>query len=115
MVNETYIPQRGDIVYLQFNPQAGREQKGRRPALVLTPESYNKKVGLAIFCPITSQEKGYPFEVVIPGSQKITGVILTDHVKNLDWRARQATFVERLPQTALEQVLARVQVLLVGT
>lgn len=73
-----YIPARGDVVWLTFNPQAGHEQAGRRPALVLSPSSYNRKVGLAIFCPITSQVKGYPFEVAIPAGSKLGGVILAD-------------------------------------
>jgi len=83
-----YIPEQGDIVWLSFNPQAGHEQMGRRPALVLSPAAYNKKVGLAIFCPITSQVKGYPFEVLIPKGVKASGAILSDQVKSLDWKIR---------------------------
>ena len=81
-----YTPQRGDIVWLNFNPQIGREQTGRRPAVVLSPGSYNGKVGLLLACPITSQVKGYPFEVAIPPGLKIRGVVLSDQVKSLDWR-----------------------------
>jgi mRNA interferase MazF len=92
-----YIPDRGDIVWMTFNPQAGHEQAGRRPALVLSPASYNGKVGLAILCPITSQVKNYPFEVLIPDGLKMGGAILSDQVKSHDWRASQAEFVCELP------------------
>jgi mRNA interferase MazF len=85
-----YIPARGDIIWLTFNPQAGHEQAGRRPALVLSPSEYNEKVWLAILCPITSQIKGYPFEVEIPDGLPVTGVVLADQGKSLDWKARQA-------------------------
>ena len=88
-----YVPARGDAVWITFNPQAGHEQAGRRPALVLSPSSYNGKVGLAILCPITSQIKGYPFEVTIPSGSKLGGVILADQVKSLDWRFRKAEFI----------------------
>ena len=87
-----YIPERGDIVWLNFTSQAGHEQSGKRPALTLSPLAYNRKVGLALFCPITSQEKGYPFEVGLPKEGKTTGVVLSDQVRNLDWRARKAVF-----------------------
>jgi len=83
-----YIPDSGDIVWIAFNPQAGHEQAGHRPALVLSPAAYNGKVGLAILCPITSQVKGYPFEVQIPDGLKVSGAILSDQVKSLDWKAR---------------------------
>jgi mRNA interferase MazF len=107
-----YIPERGDVVYLDFDPQAGREQKGRRPALVLSPISYNRRVGLCVACPITGQVKGYPFEVAIPSGQKVTGVILADQVKSLDWQARNASFLDRLPQAVIADVLAKIDVLL---
>ncbi len=96
MVNP-YAPDQGDVVWLQFNPQAGHEQAGRRPALIISPKAYNEKVGLAIACPITSQIKRYPFEVVLPAGSPITGVILSDQIKNLDWRARQAQYVGQVP------------------
>lgn len=102
-----YIPERGDIIWITFNPQAGHEQAGRRPALVLSPAAYNGKIGLAILCPITSQIKGYPFEVLIPQKMKIGGVILSDQVKSLDWRARQAELVCRLPEAVLNEVLQK--------
>ena len=107
-----YIPNRGDVVWLTFNPQTGHEQAGRRPALVLSPEAYNGKVGLAILCPITSQIKGYPFEVLIPDGLKISGVILSDQVKNLDWLARQAEFICKLPAATMNEVLQKVYALL---
>ncbi len=107
-----YIPNRGDIVWITFNPQAGHEQAGRRPALVLSPAAYNGKVGLAILCPITSHVKGYPFEVVIPDGWKISGVILSDQVKSLDWKARQAELVCKLPSTTVDEVLQKLNTLL---
>ena len=108
----TFIPSRGDIVWLTFNPQVGHEQKGRRPALVLSPEEYNHKVGLAIFCPITSRVKGYPFETEIPDNLPIGGVILSDQVKSLDWRERKAEFICKLPQKAVDEVLGKLYLLL---
>jgi len=107
-----YIPERGDVVWITLNPQAEREQAGRRPAVVLSPAAYNGKVGLAILCPITSQIKGYPFEVRIPGELAITGVILVDQVKNLDWRARRAEFAGTLPATTVAEVLQKLNTLL---
>lgn len=103
----SYCPRRGDIVWLNFNPQAGHEHAGHRPALVISPESYNRKVGLALFCPITTQSKGYPFEVAIPPGMAVSGVILSDQVKSLDWKARKARFGEKLPIEALQEVLAK--------
>ncbi|GAB4445011.1 MAG: endoribonuclease MazF [Anaerolineales bacterium] len=107
-----YIPDSGDIVWITFNPQAGHEQAGRRPALVLSPAAYNSKVGLAILCPITSQIKGYPFEVLIPDGLKINGVVLSDQVKSLDWKARQAEFVCKLPPIAFNEVVQKLSVLI---
>jgi mRNA interferase MazF len=107
-----YIPQRGDIVWVTFNPNAGHEQAGRRPALVLSPAAFNGKVGLAILCPITSQIKGYPFEVLLPSGLKIGGAILSDQVKNLDWKARYAEFICRLPVATLDEVLQKLGTLI---
>ena len=107
-----YIPDRGDIVWLTFNPQAGHEQAGRRPALVLSPAAYNGKVGLAILCPITSQIKGYPFEVLLPDGLKISGAILSDQVKSLDWKIRQAEFICKLTSDALDEVLQKLNALI---
>jgi mRNA interferase MazF len=108
----SYIPNRGDIVWFTFNSQAGHEQAGRRPALVLSPAVYNSKVGLAILCPITSQVKGYPFEVLIPDGLKISGAILSDQVKSLDWKIRQAEYVCKLPSEALNEVLQKLNTLI---
>jgi mRNA interferase MazF len=107
-----YIPQRGDAVWITFDPQAGREQAGRRPALVLSPASYNGKVGLALMCPITNQAKGYPFEVKIPSGLPVSGVILSDHIKNLDWRVRRAELLTHLPDSVVSEVLHKLNTLL---
>lgn len=107
-----YIPCRGDVVWLNFDPQAGHEQSGRRPALVISPQAYNEKVGLALMCPITSKLKGYPFEVSLPVSMKVSGVVLADQIKSLDWRVRRAEFVCKVPGNIMEEVLAKIQVLL---
>lgn len=107
-----YVPDRGDVVWITFNPQAGHEQSGRRPAAVLTPKSYNGKVGLALLCPITSQVKGYPFEVVIPDGLPVSGVILSDQVKSLDWKARSAEKACSLPEETIKKVLIRVKALI---
>jgi mRNA interferase MazF len=107
-----YVPAHGDAIWITLNPQAGHEQAGRRPALVLSPFAYNAKVGLAILCPITSQVKGYPFEVGIPSGSKLAGVVLADQVKNLDWRVRKATFICKLPRKTTDEVLAKLGTLL---
>ena len=106
-----YVPDRGDIVWLQFNPQSGHEQSGKRPALTLSPKAYNQKVGLAIFCPITNQEKGYPFEVKVGGS-KISGVILADQVKSLDWRKREAEFIVKAPSIVINETIELLKTLI---
>jgi mRNA interferase MazF len=108
----TYVPHRGDLIWLTFDPQAGREQTGRRPALVLSPERYNGRVGLALVCPITSKVKAYPFEVGLPEGLPIRGVILSDQMRSLDWRVRQASFIATLPDDLIAQVLAKVMTLL---
>lgn len=107
-----YCPNRGDVVWLSFTPQAGHEQAGLRPALTLSPEAYNRKTGLALFCPITNQEKGYPFEVRIPSGLKASGVVLSDQVKSLDWRARRARFSCRVSPATLTEALKKLDVLL---
>ena len=107
-----YCPKRGDVVWIAFNPQAGHEQAGHRPALVLSPQSYNRKVGLAILCPLTTQVKGYPFEVRVPDGLKASGAILSDQVKSMDWRARKASLLCSLPDTTVRQVLNKVGTLL---
>ena len=107
-----FVRDRGDVVWVSFHPQAGHEQAGRRPALVLSPASYNGKVGLAVLCPITSQVKGYPFEVAIPAGLAVSGVILADQVKNLDWRARRAERVATLADETVAEVLAKLATLI---
>lgn len=105
-------PDRGDLVWLEFDPQAGHEQSGLRPALALSPRAYNAKVGLALFCPITSRVKGYPFEVVLPGGLKIQGVVLSDQVKSLDWRARRVRRADKAPADVVVEVLGKIAALL---
>jgi mRNA interferase MazF len=112
MPPSSFVPDRGDVVWISLNPQAGHEQAGRRPAVVLSPASYNGKVGLSLVCPITNQAKGYPFEVALPESFEVTGVILADQIKSLDWRARQADLIATLPDAVIESVLAKARTLL---
>jgi mRNA interferase MazF len=107
-----YVPERGDAVWIDLNPQAGHEQAGRRPAIVLSPISYNAKTGLAIFCPITNKVKGYPFEVPVPGQLEVSGVVLSDQVKCLDWKARRAERIVHLPQSVTDEVLKKLKLLL---
>ena len=108
----TFVPDAGDFVWLTFDPQAGREQAGRRPALVLSPKIYNARSGLALACPITNQAKGYPFEVAVPGGGGVSGVILADHVKSVDWKARHAERLGRCTSEVLEEVRAKLGPLL---
>lgn len=112
MRQSPYVPDRGDFIWLAFSPNAGREQAGRRPALVLSPSAYNGKVGLAIVCPVTSQVKGYPFEEQIPAGLPVSGVVLSDQVRSLDWRARQAEFAATAPPHVVAGVLGRLNTLL---
>jgi mRNA interferase MazF len=107
-----YVPNRGDAVWISFDPRVGHEQAGRRPAVVLSPEAYNGKVGLAILCPITNQVKGYPFEVVIPPDCQVGGVVLADQAKSLDWRVRKAEFICALPKEIILEVLDKLGTLL---
>jgi mRNA interferase MazF len=109
-----YIPERGDVVWLDLDPRAGHEQAGRRPAIVVSPGSYNGKVGLALFCPITSRVKGYPFEVALPEGFLVQGVVLADQLRSMDWRARGARRIAAAPVGVVEAVLARVRALVVG-
>lgn len=112
VMSSSFVPERGDVIWISLNPQSGHEQSGRRPALVISPASYNKKVGLALVCPITSHIKNYPFEVLIPEGEKVKGVILVDQVKNLDWRARKAEFIFSLSQSIIQEVLNKLNTLL---
>lgn len=111
MVKE-YIPNQGDIVLINFNPQSGKEQAGRRPAIVLSPLKYNKIVGLMICAPITSKNKGYPFEVELPKSLKTKGVVLADHIRNLDYKIRKAKFREKITKSVLNEVLHKLNTLI---
>lgn len=107
-----HIPEQGDLVWINMNPKAGHEPEGRRPALVLSPGAYNGKVGLAILCPITNRIKGYPFEVLIPPGLDVTGAILSDQVKSLDWRARKVEYICVLPEATMTEVLQKLNTLL---
>jgi mRNA interferase MazF len=109
-----YVPERGDVVWIALNPQVGHEQAGRRPAVVVSPRSYNGKVGLGLFCPITSRAKGYPFEVALPPDLGVEGVILADQVKSLDWRARRAELAARLPDDTCAEIVGKLATLLEG-
>jgi len=111
--SDVYVPQRGDIVWLNFTPQTGHEQRGKRPALILSPKMYNEKTSLCICLPITSKIKGYPFEVLLPQGLDVEGVILSDQVKNMDYIAREAEFICTVPQDVIERVQRNV-VALVG-
>lgn len=109
-----YIPERGDVVWLDFDLQAGHEQAGRRPAFVLSPAAYNGKTGLMLCCPITSQVKGYPFEVAVAGTAKLRGVILADQVKSLDWRVRRAEKQGTVTKAVRDEVVDKIQAILQG-
>jgi mRNA interferase MazF len=108
----SYVPDRGDIVWLAFDPQTGHEQAGRRPALVISPKAYNTKTNLAVFCPITSRIKGHPFEVNLPVDGRITGAVLSDQIKSLDWKIRDAKFVLKVSPEILALVVAKVRTLI---
>ena len=111
-MSSTFVPERGDAVWIDLNPQAGHEQSGRRPAVVLSPSAYNGLTGLLVLCPVTSRVKGYPFEVAIPPGLAVSGVILADQVRSVDWRARRADFVTKLPASVVEAILQKLQRLL---
>jgi mRNA interferase MazF len=110
--SSSYVPDRGDVVWLIFDPQAGHEQAGRRPAIVVSPKAYNAKAGLALFCPITTKIKSYPFEVLLPEAGKISGAVLSDQIKSLDWRAREAKLIEKIPAAALMEVMMKLRALI---
>ncbi len=107
-----YVPDRGDVVWIMLNPQAGHEQAGRRPAVVISPAAYNGKVGLALLCPIANQVKGYPFEVRIPQALAVAGVVLADQVKSLDWWTRKVELIGTLPEATVAEVLRKLGTLL---
>lgn len=107
-----YVPDRGDVIWLNFNPQQGHEQAGRRPAVVLSPLIYNKNAELALICPITNQVKNYPFEVKIPLKLEITGVVLTDQLKSLNWKVRNAEYIFKMPKIVMDEIFSKVKTLL---
>jgi len=111
-VPSRYVPRPGDLISIDFNPQAGREEAKRRPGIVLSPANYNAKAGLALVCPITSRIKGYPFEVTLPSKLKATGVVLVDQIKSLDWQTRSARFIGPSTEDVLEEIRARLRALL---
>lgn len=106
-----YVPDRGDLVLVEFDPQSGKEQAGLRPALTLSPKIYNQKTGLGLFCPITTAIKGYPFETILPNTCTIRGAILADHIKNMDWRSRKAKYISKIDDYILDEVINKVAVL----
>ncbi len=112
LVKTAYFPKRGDLIWLDFSPQSSHEQAGRRPAAVISGSQYNRKVGLLLACPITSQRKNYPFEVLLPGGLPITGVILADQVRSLDWKSRQAEFIGRVGERVLAETLGKLAALI---
>ncbi|MDA1013795.1 MAG: endoribonuclease MazF [Planctomycetota bacterium] len=112
MTQRRYIPDRGDFVWITLNPTAGHEQAGRRPALVLSPKSYNRKTGLCVICPATRQAKGYAFEVEVINPDGTTSVILSDHLRNVDWGARQVQRIHRVTDV-LNAVVARIEALVI--
>jgi mRNA interferase MazF len=113
MVRSRYIPERGDLVWLNFSPQEGHEQAGMRPALVLSPQAYNQKSSLMLVCPVTSKIKGYPFEVLVK-AKKIKGAVLADQLKSIDWRARKASFIEHAPHLTLSRTKELIELLVTG-
>lgn len=112
MVAKTFVPDRGDLVWVDFNPTKGREQSKIRPAIVVSPKNYNQKTNLAILCPITSVQKGYPFEVAV-NDKRVSGVILADHVRSLDWSARNVKFIAKAKSKVIQEVQTKL-LLLVG-
>jgi mRNA interferase MazF len=111
-VSRDYIPSQGDLIWVDFTPNAGHEQGGRRPGLVLSPQNYNRRVRLALVCPVTSKAKGFPFEVALPPDSPVVGVVLSDHIRSIDWRQRGAEYAGSVDAGILEQVVQRVEVLL---
>ena len=110
MVRKGYTPERGDIVWLNFNPGSGHEQQGKRPAVVISPKEYNEKTGLGLFCPITSKIKNYPFEVKIK-NVKIDGVVLADQIKSLDWKTRNIEFIAKETSEKTNEIISKISVL----
>jgi mRNA interferase MazF len=111
MVKKKYSPERGDIVWLNFNSTAGNEQKGKRPAIVISPKEYNEKTGLGLFCPISSKIKDYPFEARIE-NKKIDGVVLSDQIKSLDWEKRDIEFIVKETSEKIDEIINKINVLI---
>lgn len=111
MVEKEYIPDRGDLVWVDFNPTKEKEQAKVRPAIIVSPKAYNQKVGLAIACPITSVSKNYPFEVAV-SDKKVSGVILSDHARSLDWRERNTKFIAKAKPSILREVQEKLLLLI---
>jgi mRNA interferase MazF len=107
-----YVPARGDVIWLSFNPQSGHEQSGHRPAIVISSKEYNEKVGLALCCPITSKIKDYPFEVRIIIKNKIDGVILSDQIKSMDWKKREASYIASVSKETLNETVEKLSLLI---
>lgn len=114
MTRKTYIPDRGDLIWVTLQPTAGHEQSGRRPALVVSPKSYNRRTGLCVLCPATRQRKGYAFEVEVANPDGASSIILSDHLRNVDWRARKAELIHRVSESVLASVVARIEALIVS-
>jgi mRNA interferase MazF len=110
MVKKIYVPEQGDLVWLNFNPGSGHEQQGRRPAIVISPKDYNEKTGLGLFCPITSKIKNYPFELIM-GNRKISGVVLADQIKSLDWKIREIEFITKEKPEKINEIIDKISVL----
>ena len=111
MVRSDYVPEKGDLVWLDFDPQAGHEQKGRRPAICVSLQKYNQKTGLALFCPVTSHIKGYPFEIILE-NHSVNGCSLSDQVKNLDWKKRNCNFIEKATADEIDSVVENIKLLI---
>ena len=114
MKRAQYVPDRGDLVWITLNPVAGHEQAGRRPALVLSPKSYNRKSGLCVICPATRQRKGYAFEVASIGPDGVESIVLADHLRNVDWKARRAKKMYRVADKVLATVVAQLEALIIS-
>lgn len=111
MVDKNYVPEKGDLVWINFTPQSGHEQAGKRPAVIMSPKTYNLKTDLCIVCPITSKIKGYPFEVMVNG-KNISGVVLVDQIKSLDWKARGVSFIGKIKKASYKELEEKLQLLL---
>ena len=110
--NQTYIPNRGDIIWLDFNPRIGREQAGHRPAIVISPKQFNSLSSLAFVCPITSKVKGFSFEVLLTKELQTKGVVLIHHLRSVDWKTRGIKFIEQAPISVIKEICAKLEPLI---